>query len=318
MPVIIGLDEAGLGPNLGPLVLTATVWKVPALPPKACLWKLLGDAVTAEPTGPDDRRLHVADSKVVYSPARGLAALERGVLALLHQAGMLLSTLGAQIAHLAPPRLPDDDLLPTEAEPWFAELNHPLVMCEAAKDAAEHLRICARTSQVSLLAVRSRVIFAPEFNCLIQRYDNKALVLSTVALQLLASVWSPDTSETTLIISDKHGGRSRYDALLQHHFPDAWFTCERETAEESIYRAGKSTLRFQPRGEEWLPVAASSMICKYLRERAMDALNAWWLERLPEVRPTKGYPTDAQRFRREIAPYAAAANLPESLWWRCR
>ena len=28
MPYVIGTDEAGYGPNFGPLVVTATVWKL--------------------------------------------------------------------------------------------------------------------------------------------------------------------------------------------------------------------------------------------------------------------------------------------------
>ena len=32
MGVFIGMDEAGYGPNLGPLVVTATVWEVPGEP----------------------------------------------------------------------------------------------------------------------------------------------------------------------------------------------------------------------------------------------------------------------------------------------
>ncbi len=29
MPYLLGTDEAGYGPNLGPLVISASVWEVP-------------------------------------------------------------------------------------------------------------------------------------------------------------------------------------------------------------------------------------------------------------------------------------------------
>ena len=32
MGLLIGMDEAGYGPNLGPLVVTVTVWEVPGSP----------------------------------------------------------------------------------------------------------------------------------------------------------------------------------------------------------------------------------------------------------------------------------------------
>ena len=31
MPYLVGTDEAGYGPNLGPLVVSATVWRVDTL-----------------------------------------------------------------------------------------------------------------------------------------------------------------------------------------------------------------------------------------------------------------------------------------------
>ena len=104
MGFVIGMDEAGYGPNLGPLVLTATVWEVPGRwPKKTDFWKAFepiaqrevarrkksaakkaGETPAAEefdePPFTDDR-LHIADSKSVYCPATGLGALERGALA---------------------------------------------------------------------------------------------------------------------------------------------------------------------------------------------------------------------------------------------
>src|SRR5580700_8182358 len=44
MGFVIGMDEAGYGPNLGPLVLTATVWEVPGRWPKRTdFWQVFAD-----------------------------------------------------------------------------------------------------------------------------------------------------------------------------------------------------------------------------------------------------------------------------------
>ena len=130
MGFVIGMDEAGYGPNLGPLVLTATVWEVPGRWPKRTdFWQVFADIAerkAAVEVSDDDEpeavrpkrarrpsarkktvaalsdacpnvsvctgdslpsaiseRLHIADSKEVYSPSVGLGALERGVLATL-------------------------------------------------------------------------------------------------------------------------------------------------------------------------------------------------------------------------------------------
>jgi ribonuclease HII len=72
MPYLIGVDEAGYGPNLGPLVIAATAWRVPRLP-LGDLYELLADAVTRDAAEAlATHRVAIADSKALYSPQRGL------------------------------------------------------------------------------------------------------------------------------------------------------------------------------------------------------------------------------------------------------
>src|SRR5262249_60903847 len=80
MAWIIGIDEAGYGPNLGPFVMTSVACRVPDALQAADLWRVLQAAVRRH-TEPADDRLLVEDSKLVYSSARGLLGLETGVLA---------------------------------------------------------------------------------------------------------------------------------------------------------------------------------------------------------------------------------------------
>ncbi len=82
MAWIVGVDEAGYGPNLGPFVMTSVACRADDALADACLWSALRPAVRRA-ADIDDGRLAVDDSKAVYSTTRGLAALERGVLAAL-------------------------------------------------------------------------------------------------------------------------------------------------------------------------------------------------------------------------------------------
>ncbi|MFN8706319.1 MAG: hypothetical protein ACK50J_06520, partial [Planctomyces sp.] len=67
-----------------------------------------------------------------------------------------------------------------------------------------------------------------------------------------------------------------------------------------------------------LPVALASMVSKYIREVLMVRLNAFWQNQVPDLKPTKGYPLDAKRFRDQIATEAEALGIHESRLWRIR
>ena len=84
--ILIGTDEAGYGPNLGPLTVTATAWEIPAEINPASLWDELRKVITNAPARGDDR-LFVADSKAVYSAGDDLENLEVPVLAFLRTLG---------------------------------------------------------------------------------------------------------------------------------------------------------------------------------------------------------------------------------------
>lgn len=86
MPLLIGMDEAGLGPNLGPFVVAASVWEVSS-PRDFDFWTTFDTVLTNSPRGKESR-LHVADSKRVFQPGHGIAALERGVLTALQLCGI--------------------------------------------------------------------------------------------------------------------------------------------------------------------------------------------------------------------------------------
>src|SRR5437660_454123 len=77
-----GIDEAGYGPNLGPLVQTAVGMSVDGDPAVCELWQALGLAVRKYGKG-RDKRLMIDDSKKVYGSTRTLNHLELGVLAVL-------------------------------------------------------------------------------------------------------------------------------------------------------------------------------------------------------------------------------------------
>jgi len=65
-------------------------------------------------------------------------------------------------------------------------------------------------------------------------------------------------------------------------------------------------------------VAAASIISKYLRELAMDQFNSYWQQHLVEIKPTRGYPQVAKRFRGEMESWLEKLGISEVAFWRCR
>ena len=83
MAFLIGTDEAGYGPNYGPLCVSATVWEVDDGIDAACLYKRLRRSVTDCVDRAAKRKIVWADSKAIYKNGCGMDHLERGVLTAL-------------------------------------------------------------------------------------------------------------------------------------------------------------------------------------------------------------------------------------------
>jgi hypothetical protein len=60
------------------------------------------------------------------------------------------------------------------------------------------------------------------------------------------------------------------------------------------------------------------MTAKYHRELAMKAFNTFWINRLPDLQPTAGYPGDAHRFKAAIEPLQRQLGIDDRLLWRSR
>jgi hypothetical protein len=319
MGLVIGMDEAGYGPNLGPLVVTVTAWEVPGAPANFDFWGSLSHVVSqTAPAGEDEHRLHVADSKVVYSPARGLGPLEESVLSLLRCRDIDPPALADLWTRLTARTRGDD-----ACEPWFdaAGLSLPLPLAAdrtRIAQCSETLREALAGCGVALRAARSDIVLTERFNSLTRELNSKGAALSHISLRLLRSVWEPDGDEPVLIVADKHGGRNGYQAFITEVIDGRMVLCIREERERSGYRVRGAELRFEARAERYFPVAVASMVSKYLRELAMEAFNRFWQHHVPGVTPTKGYPADAKRFRREIAAVQQRLKIPDSVLWRER
>ena len=319
MPYLLGADEAGYGPNYGPLVISATLWEIDATLVEADLYDVLGDVVTAK--APGDDRLRVADSKALYKPRGGLAVLERSLLPLLALCGHPVHEWAALFRSLAPDCSAEIDRLPWYAD-YAASIPVTLKTPVADVERLERLRRAFDQVGVRLVAVRSEVVFAQRFNDLVDQHGTKGGALTELTLRLAAKMMASAPDAPMVVHCDKHGGRNKYVQKLQSVFPEHLIEVRREGREESVYRWGPATgrieFRFVARGERFLPTALASMTSKYLRELAMNAFNAYWRRQVDDLKPTAGYPLDAKRFRRDIEPARIRLKIDERILWRSR
>ncbi len=325
----VGIDEAGYGPNLGPLVMTAVIAesrdaaaKGPDRPerPTPDLWRDL--AATVVRGGGAAGRFWVDDSKVILRGGHGRQRLEATCLALLDAVGCKLPGDQAELLDALGAGTPET----TELDRWRdcsgAAVSWPPGLLRDLRSRLASKPLEPPAGDWRITAVRSVVLGPERFNGRLATLGSKASVHFTAFGELLRHVWELAADGTpTDVQGDKHGGRHYYLEPLVAAFPETWIERGVEGPALSRYqirdRSRSLSLSLSPRadGSNGL-VALASIVSKTVREVWMDVFNAYWTVRVQGLSPTAGYPVDAARFRRAIEPTAQAEGLDPDIWWR--
>ena len=319
MSIIAGIDEAGYGPPLGPLVVSAVAFRVPDEHREADLWKLLSRALTGRTK--TRHKIVVADSKKAYSPKKGIGVLEETALSFLALNGKKPARLDALLETLA-----GDDAKDAFNYPWYQpqDATVPLTGRALGLDAkAERLRETFAAVRVEFLGARSLPLFEGAFNRAVDETDNKQDVLFAQAARLIGGIWKRFVNEDLVIHVDKQGGRDRYGPILAKRFLGARLTVKHQDRLAGHYRVRQDGAEFEVRflmnGEKHsMPVALASMYSKYVRELYMRLFNGFWKQHDPGLKPTAGYSEDAKRFLAQIAPSRERLGIPEDALVRKR
>lgn len=304
MALWAGIDEAGYGPLLGPLVAAGTVFSVRGTPREGALWPLLSDAVSRRFKAADGR-LVIDDSKRVYNRKRGIRPLEEGVLSFMGTLCRTPASTGELLTSLLPAGADCHD-----GTPWASGISelplprrsNPAALASKITD----LQRAFADSGVRFMATRAVAVLPAEFNRHVRATGNKASLLLQRCGMLLQGLRQAAAGEDIYVLVDRHGGRRRYRSLLTDTFPDCSCDIIREDTEGSVYRvcnaAQKIVIAFKSEADSRaLPVALASMTAKYIRELYMECFNAYWLGRVEGLSPTAGYARDGRRFLDDIA-----------------
>ena len=319
MPHQIGTDEAGYGPNLGPLTVTGTLWELDD--EKGDLYKSLKSVVTPGSPRNNSGQLFIADSKRVYGTSKKLAGLELPVLATLYS---LTGSIPHDWLELVDMICESQVLKNIAQQVWLfdKELSLPIAADpDEIKRFGDLFSDGCKSVDVQLKQVRCSPVFPDNFNDELIKYGNKATLLSNTPLMIVRKLLD-QADDDVEVGCDKHGGRSKYASLIQQILTDEFVFVGKESLEISDYSFRENerdvVLRFQAKGESFLPTALAAMYSKYLREVIMELWNDFWQRELPELKPTKGYPQDAKRFKAEIAKTQIKLGISDHEIWRNR
>jgi ribonuclease HII len=327
MPWVVGIDEAGYGPNLGPLVQACAGLYLPD--DDLTGWQTL-KSVVRRMNEPKDDRLVIDDSKVVYTKG-GLEELERTVLAVAMTMGISQNQppLSKHLFEVACPESTQH-----REEYWYRDDS------QLFKNDSNHVHILDRMNRwldwigkesCGSYVFHCRVVMPAEFNHEADASGSKATVLANGIIRFLRQAvdasrdgnvsYGPFNHSPVHITCDKLGGRNFYAPILQEAFPDGWPVAEIESAAVSRYRILNLgldvTVTFKPRADgENVCVALASMLAKYVREVCMRQFNEFWAKHVPGIRPTAGYPVDAKRFYSEIQEAMIRLGIPADAVWR--
>ncbi len=311
MAILVGIDEAGFGPLLGPLVVSATVFRVADADSPQDLWARLCGSVAREGDR-GDRRLMIADSKKLFAGRKSLAPLERGVLVMLAAQGRRPATWLALLDCVSPGCKSQ-----LRNYPWYDGTDFALPLDAQTGDIGTRsnpIRREAHAQGVEFVEASCEVFLEGAYNRLVEATRNKSRVLLDGVLRLIDRALRATDDPRVSIVVDRLGGREHYRQPLMMAFPDYAMQVVEETPERSAYRMTRQgrivSVEFATGGEDrFLPTALSSMFSKYLRELFMHAFNAYWQTHAPDLAPTAGYYTDGQRFLRDIAPVLSRLDI---------
>lgn len=309
MATLVGIDEAGYGPLLGPLVVSAVSFDMPENLLRSDHWDILTKAVSTQKKGLAGRLL-ITDSKKAYSRKSGIEHLRRTVLSALHawqNGSTQTDTIGDVLSLVCP-----DTLERIDSYPWYKEVNdHSLE--HNVSDIAIAGGVLGKTMSehnIQISGIQSKCLDVEHYNMRVKKVKNKSRVLFTELCALILKAFERNTAQTEpmQVIVDRQGGRINYQQELLRMFPAFSLSVIRQEVKMSSYELNRNgqimRIHFCAKADKkYLVVSLASMVSKYLREVMMQSLNHYFCGLYPPLRPTAGYWQDGQRFVSDLAAY---------------
>ncbi|MGB5348195.1 MAG: hypothetical protein WBN10_01255 [Polyangiales bacterium] len=299
--LVMGVDENGLGPRLGPLVATSVVLETSRYGRAALCKRGLGLGLT-------DSKETGGFGRMAFTESVALALVERGVGRLPTSADDFLD----RVAPTSRPRLraccPDEA---TARQCWAVDPSLPMFGGNVA-DGRRLLDQLIGRSNLRIVEVRSRVACAGLLNAKLLDGINKLAVDLELFEDLIVSVCVRQDSPL-LVLCGMIGGIRDYASRFGRFDSNRVEALANRDGQRRYAVDGVGELRFEVDADaRHLPVALASIVGKYVREVCMHRIGEFYRNDLPGLALASGYhdpvttrfieTTEPSRRRLGIAP----------------
>jgi ribonuclease HII len=273
---IVGIDENGLGPILGPLVTTAVTFELSR-------YRADKQAELGRSLGIDDSKNTASFGQMKAAEGLALAVCERLQGELPAHADQLLDALLLD----RPTRLRKGCPENAEAQCWSVALPVPCFGGDAAK--GREMLAALKQRGLMLAHTRSAVACTGDLNRRLRRGQSRVEVDLELMERLVLDARGVVSAELRAICG-MVGGIRNYDEKWRHFAAHAVTKARTRDGSLAYEVEGVGHVRFEIDADaRHLPVALASMVGKYVRELWMERQNRFYRSHDPALEEVSGY-----------------------------
>jgi len=299
--LVMGVDENGLGPRLGPLVATSLALRIPRYERSALCERGLALGLT-------DSKETGGFGRMGFIESVALALVKRVTSELPDSADTFLDLVSPGSRRRLRARCPDAS---TAGQCWAVNLRLPAFGGDVSYGEALLDRLVGRSS-LQIVDVQSRVACAGMLNAKLAAGANKLAVDLELFEDLICAVQDRHGS-ALLAVCGMIGGLRDYASRFSRFEPQVVRPLTGRRGQRRYAVEGVGEVRFEVDADaRHLPVALASIVGKYLREVCMRRIGEFYQRENTHLKLASGYhdpvttrfidATEASRREMGIAP----------------
>ena len=276
--LVMGVDENGLGPRLGPLLASSVTLQIPRYERAYLCERGLALGLT-------DSKETGGFGRMGFTESVALALLKRGGAGLPGSADQLLDRVSPDSRQRLRACCPD---APTAGQCWAVDLPLPAFGGDVSYGEGLLDQLIGRSS-LGIVDVQSRVACAGVLNAKLAAGQNKLAVDLELFEDLIASVQTRHGSPL-LAVCGMIGGIRDYASRLARFEPYRVTSLAPRRGQRRYMIDGVGEVRFEVDADaRHLPVALASIVGKYVREICMRRIGEFYRQGNPDVKLASGY-----------------------------